>query len=94
MLTIINGATEYFLDDENSVLCSKNLSDSVLKLERAIDLFKRNRCPSQNTSKSRNCIPENLAEEYLPRLEALYTDLKNSTSADQNEDGILDICGS
>ena len=85
IIKLIKGAIKYFTDD-NLDLCNKKLSDSVMALETAIDQFERVTCTSSDTNNSTSCISDDVAEEYILRLNTLLSDLENAIS--------INICGS
>lgn len=70
--------------------CDELVSQSVRSLDSALTLFESRQCKFRS---SRRCIPRDIVDTYQEDLEAIFDDLDEISSTDEDEDGLSDACG-
>ena len=78
-------------DDGEPDSCNDDLQSAERNLERVISRLESKSCAEKRTKR---CIPEDIADDFVLDLEDILDELDVEISIDDNEDDIADVCGS
>lgn len=77
-------------EEEFPTTCEEGITWGLKVFSKAISLLEKRRCDDVNIT--RRCIPQEIADKYIPQLKELYEELEEEVLWDEDEDGTPDIC--